>query len=333
MGVWKLVIFCVLLGLQALRGNGDKPSSDGLVMNFYEDSCPQAEDIIREQVGLLYKKHKNTAFSWLRNIFHDCFVESCDASLLLDSTRKSMSEKETDRSFGLRNFRYLDTIKEAVERECPGVVSCADILVLSARDGVVSLGGPFIPLKTGRRDGRKSRANVVEDHLPDHNESISTVLSRFQAIGIDTPGVVALLGAHSVGRTHCVKLVHRLYPEVDPTLDAAHADYMKWKCPDAIPNPKAVQYVRNDRGTPMKLDNNYYRNLMENKGLLIVDQQLYDDPRTKRYVKKMAKSQDYFFQHFARALTILSENNPLTGTKGEIRKQCSMPNKLHGAQR
>lgn len=65
--------------------------------------------------------------------------QSCDASLLLDSTRRTLSEKETDRSFGLRNFRYLDTIKEAVERECPGVVSCADILVLSGRDGIVSV--------------------------------------------------------------------------------------------------------------------------------------------------------------------------------------------------
>lgn len=66
-------------------------------------------------------------------------MQSCDASLLLDSTRRSLSEKETDRSFGLRNFRYLDTIKEAVERECPGVVSCADILVLSARDGIAAV--------------------------------------------------------------------------------------------------------------------------------------------------------------------------------------------------
>ncbi|MQJ84132.1 hypothetical protein EI014_25590, partial [Escherichia coli] len=103
----------------------------------------------------------------LRNIFHDCAVQSCDASLLLDSTRKTLSEKETDRSFGLRNFRYIETIKEAVERECPGVVSCADILVLSARDGIVALGGPHIPLKTGRRDGRRSRADVVEHYLPD----------------------------------------------------------------------------------------------------------------------------------------------------------------------
>lgn len=50
-----------------------------------------------------------------------------------------MYEKEMDRSFGLRNFRYLDSIKEAVERECPGVVSCADILVLSATDGIIAV--------------------------------------------------------------------------------------------------------------------------------------------------------------------------------------------------
>lgn len=56
------------------------------------------------------------------------------------------------------------------------------------------LGGPYIPLKTGRRDGRKSRAEILEEYLPDHNESMSVVLERFAAIGIDTPGVVALLG-------------------------------------------------------------------------------------------------------------------------------------------
>ena len=136
-------------------------------------------------------------------------------------------------------------------------------------------------------------------------------------------------GAHSVGRTHCVKLVHRLYPEVDPAFPASHVEHMLKKCPDTIPDPKAVQYVRNDRGTPMILDNNYYRNILDNKGLLLVDHQLANDKRTKPYVKKMAKSQDYFFKEFSRAITILSENNPLTGSKGEIRKQCNLANKLH----
>lgn len=136
-------------------------------------------------------------------------------------------------------------------------------------------------------------------------------------------------GAHSVGRTHCVKLVHRLYPEIDPALNPDHVPHILKKCPDAIPDPKAVQYVRNDRGTPMILDNNYYRNILDNKGLLIVDHQLANDKRTKPYVKKMAKSQDYFFKEFSRAITLLSENNPLTGTKGEIRKQCNAANKHH----
>ena len=312
-------------GQQPEEAEEDHPA--GLVMNFYRDSCPQAEDVIKEQVRLLYKRHKNTAFSWLRNIFHDCAVQSCDASLLLDSTRRSLSEKEAGRSFGMRNFRYLDTIKEAVERECPDVVSCADILVLSAREGIVALGGPYIPLKTGRRDARHSRpAEMLEEYLPDHNESVSAVLGKFGAMGIDAAGVVALLGAHSVGRTHCVKLVHRLYPEVDPALNPDHVPHMLKKCPDAIPDPKAVQYVRNDRGTPMKLDNNYYRNILDNKGLLLVDHQVAYDPRTRPFVKKMAKSQDYFFHHFSRAIQILSENNPLTGSKGEIRKQCNLAN-------
>ncbi|KAH9749500.1 peroxidase 42 [Citrus sinensis] len=321
-----LLSFSAVSLRSALAENEEDP---GLVMNFYKDTCPQAEDIIREQVKLLYKRHKNTAFSWLRNIFHDCAVQSCDASLLLDSTRKTLSEKEMDRSFGMRNFRYIENIKEAVERECPGVVSCADILVLSGRDGVVALGGPYIPLKTGRRDGRKSRAEILEQYLPDHNDSMSVVLERFAAIGIDAPGLVALLGSHSVGRTHCVKLVHRLYPEVDPALNPDHVPHMLHKCPDAIPDPKAVQYVRNDRGTPMVLDNNYYRNILDNKGLMMVDHQLATDKRTRPYVKKMAKSQDYFFKEFSRAITLLSENNPLTGTKGEIRKVCNLANKLH----
>lgn len=74
----KCLILLAVLSFSALSLSpslAEEGQDNGLVMNFYKETCPQAEDIIKEQVKLLYKRHKNTAFSWLRNIFHDCAVQ------------------------------------------------------------------------------------------------------------------------------------------------------------------------------------------------------------------------------------------------------------------
>ncbi|KAI3474667.1 hypothetical protein Pfo_029852 [Paulownia fortunei] len=310
-------IFLLLpLLLQFYSGKSD------LQLNYYSESCPRAEEIIKEQVTKLYNKHGNTAVSWIRNLFHDCIVKSCDASLLLDTINGIESEKTSSRSFGMRNFKYINTIKDALENECPMTVSCADIVSLSARDGAVMLGGPYIEMKTGRKDSKESYVAEVENSIPNHNDTISIVLSTFQSIGIDTEGTVALLGAHSVGRVHCTNIVQRLYPTVDPSLDPDYAEYLKKRCPSPYPDPKAVEYARNDRETPMVLDNMYYKNILSHKGLLLVDQQLVSDPSTYPFVEKMAADNGYFHDQFSRALLILSENNPLTGDEGEVRKDC-----------
>ncbi|XP_010253604.1 PREDICTED: peroxidase 21-like isoform X2 [Nelumbo nucifera] len=316
-----LTFLLLLLALLFHAGVSD------LGLNFYSESCPRAEEIVKEQVTKLYQKHGNTAVSWVRNLFHDCMVKSCDASVLLDTTSRIVSEKKSQRSFGMRNFKYINTIKEALERECPMTVSCADIVALSAREAIVMLGGPYIAgMKTGRRDSRESHISVVDDFIPNHNDTISLVLSRFQSVGIDVEGTVALLGAHSVGRVHCLNIVGRLYPNVDPTLDPEYSEYLKRRCPSPQPDPQAVQYARNDRETPMVLDNMYYKNLRTQRGLLLVDQQLVSDPNTSPFVEKMASDNAYFHHQFSRALLLLSENNPLTGDQGEIRKDCRFVN-------
>ncbi|KAG6481490.1 peroxidase 21-like [Zingiber officinale] len=320
----KTRVFVILI--LACWSSPSRGEGVGLTLNFYSKSCPKAEEIVKQEVVKLYNEHGNTAVSWVRNLFHDCMVESCDASLLLETAGTILSEQSVDRSFGMRNFKYVNTIKEALERACPATVSCADIVALSAREGVVMLGGPFIPMKTGRRDSKQSHADVTDKSIPNHNDSMSVVLSRFKSIGIDAERTVALLGAHSVGRVHCVNLVGRLYPTVDPTFDPEYAKYVLNRCPSPNPDPEAVLYSRNDRETPMIIDNMYYKNLLNHKGLLKVDQQLLSYPATAQFVKLMAADNSYFYSQFAKAMLLMSENNPLTGNEGEIRRDCRFVN-------
>ena len=51
-------------------------------------------------------------------------------------------------------------------------------------------------MKTGRKDSKESYAAEVDEVIPNHNDTISLVLTRFQSIGIDVEGTVALLGKY-----------------------------------------------------------------------------------------------------------------------------------------
>lgn len=63
-------------------------------------------------------------------------LQGCDASILLDSTEASVAERDQDLNLSVDGFDEIDEIKSEVEKECPGIVSCADILALAAPDSV-----------------------------------------------------------------------------------------------------------------------------------------------------------------------------------------------------
>ena len=66
--------------------------------------------------------------------FHDCFMQGCDVSVLIDGPN---TQKKAVANLGLRGYEVIDDAKTQLEAACAGIVSCADILVLAARDSVV----------------------------------------------------------------------------------------------------------------------------------------------------------------------------------------------------
>lgn len=74
------------------------------------------------------------------NIIEQLLLQGCDASILLDSNQTHLAEKDgVGNALSVRGYEVIDAAKRAVERVCPNVVSCADIIALAARDAIVSV--------------------------------------------------------------------------------------------------------------------------------------------------------------------------------------------------
>ncbi|XP_022714970.1 putative Peroxidase 48 [Durio zibethinus] len=213
----------------------DEAPARSLEYDFYRETCPEAEKIIRDKVHQLFKIKAAVAPALLRLAFHDCFIEGCDASVLLDPVEGMDSEKDSPPNESLKGFDAIDIIKSELEEVCPGVVSCADILVLAAREAVLLTGGPFYPLNTGRRDSTASFSDSATNDLPSPNADLSETLASFSSRGFDERETVSLLGAHSIGQIHCKFFQNRLYSfggtdEPDPTFDSEFLNRMRSKC-------------------------------------------------------------------------------------------------------
>ncbi|KAG0586884.1 hypothetical protein KC19_2G124800 [Ceratodon purpureus] len=294
---------------------------------------PEYEKITYNYVTKLYNSPKNnTVVSMIRWAFHD-FVNGADASFLLrsDNFPNNQSEKDSISQVGMRNSKYVGDIKLAVDAYCPGVISCADTLAVAGAAAVKVMGGPYIPIKVGRRDSCISLKSSA-DKIPRSTATVDQLLAFFKPLGMNTAGAVAMMGGHSVGRAHCVSFKARLYPKLDPKLDLKFAKKLLNRCPTKIPlnsgfNPIHFTYIRNDPFSPLTLDNHYFQELLKRHGVMKVDDNLIWDARTLPYVKLFAKDAKVWKKTFLLTYQKLSEYKVLTGKQGEIRWKCSLLNK------
>ncbi|KAM3281950.1 peroxidase P7 precursor [Capsicum chacoense] len=300
-------------------------SSAQLSTNFYSKSCPNLFQTVKSTVQSAINRETRMGASLLRLFFHDCFVNGCDGSLLLDDTSSFTGEKRAAPNVNsVRGFEVIDNIKSAVEKACPGVVSCADILAITARDSVVILGGPNWNVKLGRRDARTASQGAANSSIPPPTSNLNQLISSFSAVGLSTRDMVALSGAHTIGQARCTSFRARIYNETN-SIDSSFATTRQRNCPRNSGSGDN-NLAPLDLQTPTKFDNNYFKNLVSKRGLLHSDQQLFNGGSADSIVTSYSNNPTSFSSDFVTAMIKMGDNRPLTGSNGEIRKNCRTRN-------
>ncbi|CAK9135868.1 unnamed protein product [Ilex paraguariensis] len=295
-----------------------------LSIDFYSESCPWLFPTVESVVQSAISKEARMGASLLRLFFHDCFVNGCDGSILLDDTPSFTGEKRAAPNFNsVRGFDVVDKIKSAVENICPSVVSCADILAITARDSVYILGGPVWDVKLGRRDARTASQAAANNSIPPPTSNLNALISSFNAVGLSTKDMVALSGSHTIGQARCTNFRARIYNETN--IDTSFAQMRKRNCPSATGSGDN-NLAPLDLQTPTTFDNNYYKNLVSRRGLLHSDQQLFNGGSTDSIVTTYNNNPSTFNSDFVTGMIKMGDIKPLTGSNGEIRKNCRRVN-------
>lgn len=300
-----------------------------LRIGFYNDKCGQndIEQVIHEVVKQKFMADPDTVSDLVRMSFHDCFVRGCDASLFLDGKD---TEKFAEPNLTLGGFDTIDDIKTAVEKVCPGVVSCADILVIATRSAISLAGGKWFPVETGRRDGRVSLKNEALANIPPPTIPIRQAIQIFADRGLTIGDFVVLLGGHTVGTAHCRSFKERLYNfqntnGPDPTISAPLLQLLQSTCPLNSQEDNQA-FLDQTPSSHFTIDNAYYNQIIRGNGTMEIDQNLASDPLTGGLVRVLAGSNQLFSDTFWAAMVKMARIGVLTGNQGEIRKTCRAVN-------
>ncbi|KAL9143076.1 hypothetical protein ABFS82_14G212200 [Erythranthe guttata] len=301
-----------------------------LSADFYARSCPNLLNIVRKEVKNAIKNEMRMAASLLRLHFHDCFVNGCDASVLLDGSDGEKFALPNLNS--ARGYEVIDTIKNAVETSCSGVVSCADILTLAARDSVLLSGGPSWKVVLGRRDGLVGNQTGANSALPSPFESLDNIIAKFAAVGLNVTDVVALSGGHTIGLSRCALFSNRLSNfsgtgAPDSTLNTSLIPELQTACPATGDGNNTVPLDNRSRDL---FDNRYFVNLVNGRGILQSDQILVSSDSAQSTTRSIAQlystNATVFFCDFVNSMIKMGNISPLTGSNGQIRKNCRVVN-------
>ncbi|XP_022135825.1 L-ascorbate peroxidase 3 [Momordica charantia] len=215
--------------------------------------------------------NRNCAPIMLRLAWHD--AGTYDASTKTGGPNGSIRNEE-EYSHGSNNgLKKAIDFCEEVKSKHPKI-TYADLYQLAGVVAVEVTGGPTIDFVPGRKD---SNVCTKEGRLPDAKKGVLHLRDIFYRMGLSDKDIVALSGAHTLGRAH----------------------------------PERSGFDGPWTEDPLKFDNSYFVELLkgEYEGLLKLptDKALLEDPEFRYYVELYAKDEDAFFKGYAASHKKLSE--------------------------
>ncbi|ORZ32192.1 heme peroxidase, partial [Catenaria anguillulae PL171] len=181
---------------------------------------------------------------------------------------------------------------EPIKRRFPDI-SYADLWTLAGVVAIKEMGGPSVPWRSGRSDAPSAEACPPVGRLPDASKERKHIREVFNRMGFDDREIVALMGAHALGRCHTDRSGYKGPWTFSPTM--LTNDYFKLLLSET--------WVKKQWDGPLQYEDKKTRSLM----MLPTDMEMYNDRYFYKYTKEFAKDEAAFFSAFSDAFKKLLE--------------------------
>ncbi|KAK2735773.1 heme peroxidase [Myotisia sp. PD_48] len=204
------------------------------------------------------------------------------------ATMRFAPESDHGANAGLKHARDF---LEPVKAKYPWI-SYSDLWTLAGACAIQEMQGPTIPWRPGRADADMS-ACTPDGRLPDASKEQNHIRAIFGRMGFDDREMVALSGAHSLGRAHSDRSGYDGPWDFSPTVMTNEFFKLllneKWN-------------VRKWNG-PKQFTDKTTKTLM----MLPTDLALVQDKEFKKHVQRYANDSDAFFKEFSDVFVKLCE--------------------------
>ena len=204
------------------------------------------------------------------------------------ATMRFAPEGDHGANAGLQNAR---TFLEPIKAQFPWI-SYSDLWTLAAVCAVQEMQGPTIPWRPGRQD-RDVSFVTPDGRLPDGAKGSDHLRAIFGRMGFDDREIVALSGAHALGRCHADRSGFEGPWTFSPT--TLTNDYFK--------------FLLDTKWQWKKWDGHRQYEDVDTKSLMMLptDMALVQDEKFKPHVERYAEDEGVFFKEFADVVCKLFE--------------------------